>query len=101
MLLDVGPRRGAYAGTLITITRPPHQRRGSGDTMARVHRDEVELSALAGRAVAVIGYGAEAEAHALCLRDSGVDVRVGLLGDARRGAVEDEGFHHASADVAA
>ena len=31
-----------------------------------------------GRKVAIIGYGSQGHAHALNLRDSGVDVRVGL-----------------------
>jgi len=35
-------------------------------------------AALAGRTVAVIGYGSQGHAHALNLRDSGVDVLVGL-----------------------
>jgi ketol-acid reductoisomerase len=33
---------------------------------------------IAGRKVAVVGYGSQGHAHALNLRDSGVDVRVGL-----------------------
>jgi ketol-acid reductoisomerase len=40
--------------------------------------DDADLAALAGRKVAVIGYGSQGHAHALSLRDSGVDVRVGL-----------------------
>jgi ketol-acid reductoisomerase len=40
--------------------------------------DDADLSLVAGRAVAVIGYGSQGHAHALSLRDSGVDVRVGL-----------------------
>jgi ketol-acid reductoisomerase len=40
--------------------------------------DDADLSVLAGRKVAVIGYGSQGHAHALSLRDSGVDVRVGL-----------------------
>ena len=31
-----------------------------------------------GRKVAIIGYGSQGHAHALNLKDSGVDVRVGL-----------------------
>jgi ketol-acid reductoisomerase len=40
--------------------------------------DDADLSLLAVRKVAVIGYGSQGHAHALSLRDSGVDVRVGL-----------------------
>jgi len=44
--------------------------------MATVHRDG-DLGLLSGK-VAVIGYGSQGHAHALNLRDSGVDVEVGL-----------------------
>lgn len=40
--------------------------------------DDADLSLIQGRHVAVIGYGSQGHAHALSLRDSGVDVRVGL-----------------------
>ncbi|MGC3992520.1 MAG: ketol-acid reductoisomerase [Propionicimonas sp.] len=40
--------------------------------------DDADLSIIQGRNVAVIGYGSQGHAHALSLRDSGVDVRVGL-----------------------
>jgi ketol-acid reductoisomerase len=39
---------------------------------------DADPSLIAGRKVAVIGYGSQGHAHALCLADSGVDVRVGL-----------------------
>ena len=37
-----------------------------------------DLSVLEGKKVAIIGYGSQGHAHALNLRDSGVDVVVGL-----------------------
>ncbi len=39
---------------------------------------DADLSIIQDRQVAVIGYGSQGHAHALSLRDSGVDVRVGL-----------------------
>jgi ketol-acid reductoisomerase len=44
--------------------------------MATIHRDG-DLSLLTGK-VAVLGYGSQGHAHALNLRDSGVEVEVGL-----------------------
>ena len=42
------------------------------------YEKDCDLNKLTGKAVAVIGYGAQGHAHALNLRDSGVDVIVGL-----------------------
>jgi len=47
--------------------------------MAIIYTDkDANLDVVRGRKVAVIGYGSQGHAHALNLRDSGVDVRVGL-----------------------
>ena len=40
--------------------------------------DDADLSVIQGKKVAVIGYGSQGHAHALNLRDSGVEVVVGL-----------------------
>ncbi|HEX9775367.1 MAG TPA: ketol-acid reductoisomerase [Actinomycetota bacterium] len=40
--------------------------------------DDADLSVLDDRRIAVLGYGSQGHAHALNLRDSGADVRVGL-----------------------
>ena len=43
-----------------------------------IHDADVDLSPILSRKVAVIGYGSQGHAHALNLKESGVDVRVGL-----------------------
>ena len=40
--------------------------------------DDADLSLLDGKTVAILGYGSQGHAHSLNLKDSGVDVRVGL-----------------------
>jgi ketol-acid reductoisomerase len=55
--------------------------------------DDADTSIIQGRKVAVIGYGSQGHAHALNLRDSGVDVRVGLAeGSKSRAKAEAEGL---------
>jgi S-adenosylhomocysteine hydrolase len=54
---------------------------------------DADLSIIQGRKVAVIGYGSQGHAHALSLRDSGVDVRIGLPETSTsRSAAEAEGL---------
>jgi ketol-acid reductoisomerase len=55
--------------------------------------DNADLSIIQGRHVAVLGYGSQGHAHALSLRDSGVDVRVGLPeGSKSRAKAEADGL---------
>src|ERR671933_1500080 len=55
--------------------------------------DDADLSIIQGRTVAVIGYGSQGHAHALSLRDSGVDVRVGLPeGSKSRAKAQEQGL---------
>ena len=55
--------------------------------------DDADLSIVAGKKVAVIGYGSQGHAHALSLRDSGVDVRVGLPeGSKSRAKAQEQGL---------
>jgi ketol-acid reductoisomerase len=54
------------------------------------HERDTDPSALAGRVVAVLGFGSQGHAHALNLQDSGVDVRVGLRPGSRSRAQAEE-----------
>src|ERR1700735_1543027 len=47
--------------------------------MAKTYHDQdADLSLIQAKKVAIIGYGSQGHAHALNLKDSGVEVRVGL-----------------------
>jgi ketol-acid reductoisomerase len=55
--------------------------------------DDADLSVIQGRKVAVIGYGSQGHAHSLSLRDSGVEVVVGLKeGSKSRAKAEEQGL---------
>jgi ketol-acid reductoisomerase len=62
--------------------------------MATVYYDtDADLGVIQGRKIAVLGYGSQGHAHALSLRDSGCEVRVGLLeGSKSRPRAEAEGL---------
>lgn len=70
--------------------------------MAEIRYDaDIDGSALDGRSVAIVGYGNQGRAHALCLRDTGVEVHVGARsgGHAEDRARED-GFEPTSIEEA-
>jgi ketol-acid reductoisomerase len=51
-----------------------------------IYDDQADLKLLDGKTVAIIGYGSQGHAHALNLKDSGVDVVVGLRSDSASAA---------------
>jgi len=56
--------------------------------------DDADLADVQARTVAVLGFGSQGQAQALNLRDSGVDVRVGLpQGSSSRVRAEEAGFN--------
>jgi ketol-acid reductoisomerase len=65
--------------------------------------DDADLSIIQGRKVAVIGYGSQGHAHSLSLRDSGVQVKIGLqAGSKSRAKAEEQGLEVGTpAEVAA
>jgi len=62
--------------------------------MATIYYDkDADLSLIQGKKVGIIGYGSQGHAHALNLRDSGVEVRVGLRPDSKSKAkAENQGL---------
>ena len=62
--------------------------------MAKMYYEkDCDLNVLKGKKIAIIGYGSQGHAHALNLKDSGMDVCVGLRdGSKRKKEAEDAGF---------
>ncbi|EDP73868.1 ketol-acid reductoisomerase [Hydrogenivirga sp. 128-5-R1-1] len=71
--------------------------------MAKIYYDEdASLEVLKGKTVAIIGYGSQGHAHALNLRDSGINVVVGLYAGSRSiEKAKAEGFEVLTPDDAA
>ena len=70
-----------------------HIRREFTVAVEKFYDDDADLSIIQGKKVAVIGYGSQGHAHALSLRDSGVDVVIGLReGSKSRAKAEEQGL---------
>ncbi len=57
-----------------------------------IHDNDVNMDALNGKTIAIIGYGAQGRNQALCLRDSGVKVIVGVRPGKSFDAATQDGF---------
>ena len=58
-----------------------------------LYESDADLTIIQGRKVAIIGYGSQGHAHAMNLRDSGVEVAIGLReGSKSREKAEEAGF---------
>jgi ketol-acid reductoisomerase len=57
-----------------------------------LHDKDADLNVLKGKTVAVIGYGSQGSAQALCMKDSGVNVIIGSIKDASYEQAKKDGF---------
>jgi ketol-acid reductoisomerase len=57
-----------------------------------LHDKDADLNVLNGKTVAVVGYGSQGSAQALCMRDSGVNVIIGSIKDASYDQAVKDGF---------
>ncbi|MFT7625623.1 MAG: ketol-acid reductoisomerase [Myxococcota bacterium] len=66
----------------------------ANQTTAEIRYDrDADLNLIKGTRIAIIGYGSQGHAHALNLRESGADIRIGLLpGSRSRAKAEVDGF---------
>ncbi len=73
------------------VTKPPEPRRISNLMAAKIYTDkDADLDALKGLTCAVIGFGSQGHAHALNLKDSGVNVIIGLYENSKSIPVAEE-----------
>ncbi len=62
------------------------------ENMQILHDEDADFGVLNGKTIAVIGYGAQGRAQALCMRDSGLNVIIGIRPGKSQQAAEEDGF---------
>ena len=62
------------------------------EEMHILHDNDADLSVLNGKTIAVIGYGSQGRAQALCMRDSGLNVIIGIRPGKSFDAAVQDGF---------
>ena len=62
------------------------------ENMRILHDNDADLSVLNGKTIAVIGYGSQGRAQSLCMRDSGLNVIVGVRPGKSFDAAVQDGF---------
>ena len=60
--------------------------------MEILHDSDADFGVLNGKTIAVIGYGAQGRAQALCMRDSGLNVIIGIRPGKSKDAADQDGF---------
>ena len=58
-----------------------------------LHDKDADISFLKGKTVAIVGFGSQGSAQALCMRDSGINVIIGSIKDASYDKAVSEGFN--------
>ena len=71
------------------------------ENMPILHDSDADFGVLNGKTIAVIGYGAQGRAQALCMRDSGLNVIIGIRPGKSQVAAEQDGFETLSVSDAA
>ena len=71
------------------------------EEMHILHDNDADLSVLNGKTIAVIGYGSQGRAQALCMRDSGLNVIIGIRPGTSFDAAVQDGFKVLSVTEAA
>ncbi|MDD3885814.1 MAG: ketol-acid reductoisomerase [Victivallaceae bacterium] len=69
--------------------------------MEILHDSDADFGVLSGKKIAVIGYGAQGRAQSLCMRDSGLNVVIGIRPGKSQAAAEQDGFQTLSVSEAA